>query len=267
MTVAHPAPRIIASQLRDLAAQLDQCAPHDRRQADVGLCRCLDCAAELLAARGWPPGTLGSGSRSADTTSSTERAAGVNSDTTELVRDEYAILHEDLAKHLRLIWSSAGRLVHLIGTVRSQAPTDDPVPVGTGHCVACTRFCRPDARRPDNRLKAGLCPACWASWMRWRRTHPAGIRSDFITWRKAELSGQQAEPLPDPAPARLRAVDRDTTTASTPPVGYWGWVVRDADHNEVDGPFRNEAQASAARDGRDDAALCDVSTRWVDGAA
>lgn len=192
MTVSHPPYRRIAANLRDFANLLDVMPEHNRRESSVGNCRCVGCRAEILAARGFPSGTLGSGTRSTTVSSSTERAVGLmaNEDTALLPPDpQFVGLDDNLAKHLRLIWHAVTTASGLVGTVNSHAPDDDPVPAGTGHCMCCETFCRPDDRRPDNRLRSGLCPACHQSWLYWRARNPQGQRPDFVRWRRQNLSG------------------------------------------------------------------------------
>lgn len=142
--------------------------------------------ASLLSARGWPAGTLGSGSRSSDTTSSTERAAGFDgrdgSDgrtATPLNAGPWVGADEDLTRFRDLAWQSAFGLQERIHSVLVHAQDDDPLPAGTGECEACGVFCRPTKDRPEFRIKSGLCPACYQSchrspldrveWIRLRR--------------------------------------------------------------------------------------------------
>jgi hypothetical protein len=98
-------------------------------------------------------------------------------------------IDERLAKHLRVIWASVTEASGLVSLVNSHAPDDDPVPAGTGHCRCCETFCRPDAKNPGNRLRAGLCPPCYESRRRWQRRNPDGAYMDFVRWRRRQLSG------------------------------------------------------------------------------
>ena len=77
MTVSHPPYRRIAANLRDFAKVLEAMPDHERRKAAVGTCGCVGCRAGTLAARGFPPGSLGTGARASAPASSTERAAGL----------------------------------------------------------------------------------------------------------------------------------------------------------------------------------------------
>lgn len=192
MTVSHPPYRRIAGNLRDFANVLDALGEHNRRAAAVGNCHCLGCRAEILAARGFPTGTLGSGARSSDTTSSTERAVGLGGGGEVLSPPDpvFVGIDQKLAKHMRLIWAAVTEASGLVGVVNSHAPDDDPIPAGTGHCECCERFCRPDgAKDPDNRLRGGFCPACWRSWLRWRTRSPDALRTDFMRWRRQNMNG------------------------------------------------------------------------------
>lgn len=193
MTVSHPQYGRIATNLRDFANVLDTLGEHNRRAAASGTCRCLGCRAEILAARGFPSGTLGAGARSSDTTSSTERAIGLAAgETTPLVPPDpsFVGIDEKLARHMRLIWAAVTEAAGLVGVVNSHAPDDDPIPAGTGHCECCEKFCRPDGSKdPDNRLRSGLCPACHQAWLRWRRDKPEAMRPDFIRWRRQNMEG------------------------------------------------------------------------------
>ena len=60
-------------------------------------------------------------------------------------------------------------------------PGDDtPTPI-VSECVACERVVE---CTPVDRLRAGLCPACHSSWMRWRKAE-RGHRHDWLTARRA----------------------------------------------------------------------------------
>jgi hypothetical protein len=155
--VRQPKPQIIARNLRQVADQLDDTGTQAIR------------IASLLAARGWPASTTGTdGGRNSDCTSSTERAA--------LKPGPYDDIDGRLARQLRLLWATSVQLQETFITVLSQASTDDALPLGTGTCLRCDKFVRPDAKRPHNRIQAGYCPACYRKW--WRLGKPD--RSTFI---------------------------------------------------------------------------------------
>lgn len=179
--VRHPQPSIIAKQLRHLADTLD----------DEGT-RAIQRAA-ILAARGYPSSTAGTGVNGGGTSStSTERAAGVDGDGKDndpklnLTPPMFAGLDERLAKLLRLTWSTALSVEEMIGDINSHADDSDPVPVGTGPCMACGLFCRPTGKRPGFRRRAGLCPADHTAWLRWRRQHAESTIDQFIHARWLE---------------------------------------------------------------------------------
>lgn len=142
----HPQPATVAAYLRRLADMLEEHGPTATERAGV------------LAARGWPTTVTGNGRRSADTSSSTERAA--------LNPDPWAGIDEQLANHIRAIWKTATDIETDIVRILTHATTDDPVPPGTGSCQRCGRFCRPTAQRPDNRIRSGWCNACRMAWTR-----------------------------------------------------------------------------------------------------
>jgi hypothetical protein len=192
VTVSHPLYRRIEANLRDFANLLAVLPEHDRRAAEVGNCRCIGCTAEILASRGLPSGTLGTGARSSDPTSSTERAVGLvgaSSDGLTPPDPQFVGIDERLAKHMRIIWHAVTEATGLVGLIKSHASDDDPIPAGTGYCVADETFCRPDDKHPDNRLRSGLCPACHQSWLRWRVRNPHNTRADFIRWRRQNMDG------------------------------------------------------------------------------
>jgi hypothetical protein len=116
--------------------------------------------APVLAARGYPPSTNGSeGGRSSNPTSSTERAA-LNPD------PKFDDIDGRLREHMRLCWYMAVKIHANLDVIMAHASDDDPVPVGTGRCVRCDKFCRPDDKHPHNRIRAGFCPACDTGWRR-----------------------------------------------------------------------------------------------------
>lgn len=157
----HPSLWSLAQHFREVAAALDDNGNHSRTEANAGRCRCLTCAAKLLAARGWPATTAGdgSGSRGADTTSSTERAV------VEPPLPMFAGIDERLAKSLYLMWQVGLRIQTDARNILAHADKDDVLPAGSGECFRCGRFCRPDQKQGD-RIKAGYCGACYRLWLR-----------------------------------------------------------------------------------------------------
>lgn len=176
----HPSPWSIAQHLREIATLLEDNGRHDRAAAAAGRCRCLPCAAALLAARGWPTATGGdgTGSRGADTTSSTERAVGLagNPDTpAHPPLAGFAFIDERLAKALYVLWQTGLRVQTDARNILAHAGKDDLLPAGSGECTRCGRFVRPDLKQGD-RIRSGLCNACYCLWR--RRGKPE--RSRFI---------------------------------------------------------------------------------------
>jgi hypothetical protein len=154
--LVNPTPTVLARNLRQLADQLDDQGPRAIRMA------------HLLEARGWPNSTNGNGSRSSDQTSSTERAA--------INPGPFDDIAGRLTRQLNLLDSAARLTFATINTILTCAADDDPLPAGTGTCLRCDKFVRPDNKRPHNRIKAGLCPSCHLKW--WRLGKPN--RSWFI---------------------------------------------------------------------------------------
>lgn len=154
--VAHPKPKVLAQQLRALATLLENDGPQATRVATV------------LAARGFPAGTMGdgTGSRGSDPTSSTERAAGVTQDTrpADIKQGRHAGVDHRLAKLLRLVWKTGLDIETLVVDLLAHGDDVDLVPAGTGDCACCKRFVRPTAERPHDRLRSGLCDACRKAW-------------------------------------------------------------------------------------------------------
>jgi hypothetical protein len=174
----HPSLWALAHHLHDVARVIEEHGRHDGRRANVATCRCLTCRAALLAARGWPAGGSGSGPRSSDATSTTERAAGALSDTRQLAPPVFADVDEHLAKLLRMLWLTGLQLQRTAANVLSHAPDDDPVPAGSGPCQRCPHVCRPD-RKEGDRLRSGYCPTCYERWKYLRRLDPTLERSAF----------------------------------------------------------------------------------------
>ena len=186
MATAHPAPTVIAKLLRQVADDLEQprrrcahrgdCTPACRRPMPAG-----DLALELtalLADRGWPTSTLGTGVAGSSDDTSTERAA--------LDPDRLAHLHARLTHRLRRIWADAVDIQGTLAEALAHADDADPIPAGRGHCLACTRFCVGDG---NDRLRGGWCHACVEAWRRWLARQPVGMgqRSDFVRWRREQL--------------------------------------------------------------------------------
>lgn len=167
MNRSTPDPHALAEHLDRVAALLHNTGPHAVAQAAI------------LAARGWPASTTGSSARSSDTTSSTERAAGLTGDDGPLTPPAFAGLDERLAGELSALWAAGIKLQTTVAEILSHADDDDPVPAGTGHCARCNRFCRPDHKRPHNRIKAGFCPSCYTAWLRAGRPERSGFVRDY----------------------------------------------------------------------------------------
>lgn len=150
--VHHPKPKVLAQQLRALATLIENDGPTAVR------------AATVLAARGYPAGTSGdgTGSRTSDNTSSTERAAGVTTD--DMRTGRYTGVDVRLAKLLRLIWKTGLDIETLLVDLLAHGDDVDLVPAGTGDCECCKRFVRPTPERPHDRLRSGLCDACRKAW-------------------------------------------------------------------------------------------------------
>lgn len=172
----HPTPKVIATHLRTVANLLEE---HGTLAIDL---------ADVLASRGLPSAVGGEGSRSSDTTSSTERAAGTagdpDQDTTRSTRWDDIDLR--LARLLRLTWKLGLDLQTTIGGIVAHAQDLDQLPAGAGNCECCGNFIRPDHKNPDRRLRSGYCPACHRDWLRWRQHHHPD-RAAFVRYRRAEL--------------------------------------------------------------------------------
>jgi hypothetical protein len=147
VTVRHPSPPTLVRYLRHMADVID-----DQGQKAID-------QAHLLSARGWPSSTSGAAViSSGNGSSSTERAA--------LNPNPFDGLGDQLARELRAAWKALLDVEGTMARVMSHASDDDPIPVGTGHCLRCETFCRPDDQRPHNRIRSGFCPACDTAWRR-----------------------------------------------------------------------------------------------------
>jgi hypothetical protein len=143
-----PKPTVLARNLRQLADRLDD-------EGDRALYR-----APILAARGWPASTNGTdGGRTADPTSSTERAA--------LNPGPFDGIDYRMRAQMSNLWAGIVFLHATLDTVMTHASDDDPIPAGTGPCqvVGCEHVCNP-RKNPNDRLKAGYCPKHWRRWLR-----------------------------------------------------------------------------------------------------
>lgn len=166
----------IAALLRRVTAQLE-----DGHRAE-------DLAA-LLAARGWATGTLGDGgSRSSDTTSSTERtvvAGKGQAGRWDQIDLRYAQALVELER-------AAERFENLHTTVMAHASDQDEVPSGTGECRACSMLCRPTESRPGFRLRQGLCPTCYRAWRRYTIAGHPLHRAEWVTRRRESFTERDA---------------------------------------------------------------------------
>lgn len=172
----HPPPHDIADQLEALAKTIRK---HATRAIDL---------AHQLASRGYPAGTLGDGgSRSSDTTSSTERNGNPD------LPSYWHGVDGRYAQALHDLHNLTGRANRLTLELVAHADDIDPTPAGTGACRACNRVCRPDAQRPGNRLVAGLCPTCYKAWQRYRRDDGSMQWSSWVAKRRESYSERDTE--------------------------------------------------------------------------
>lgn len=161
----HPDPSTIADALEAAATAL-------RKDGLAAI-----TMASTLAARGYSAVTLGDGgSRSSDTTSSTERHGNQH--------HPWANLDHTYARLLRVAWQLASKLTAHTTSILAHATDIDPTPAGTGACRACNRVCRPDAQRPGNRLRSGLCPTCSRAWQRYMKADGSMLWSEWVAKRR-----------------------------------------------------------------------------------
>lgn len=177
--MSHPTPKDIAVRLHAVANMLHANGGHAEELADA------------LAARGYPASTGGTGSRSASNTTSVERTAGFNDnedDETPITRKPNRWAHADveLDRLLELLDRAARATEKFIDDLFDHASDEDWLPAGSGNCLCCTNFVRPDYKHPNRRLRSGYCPACHQAWLRWRQ-HNYPDRAKYVHWRRAEL--------------------------------------------------------------------------------
>jgi hypothetical protein len=181
-----------------LAAYLRRLA--DRLDTDGG--RAMDMA-EVLAARGYPASTGGSGARSSDTTSSTERAAlqAAPKDRGEPWRPgDWENADRRLAAGLRALQTAALDVEAGLDTVLAHGSTADKVPAGTGYCD-CGADCGPDRKTPtfcsprqngdSDRLKSGLAPNCYRRYVRWKDAQPEGNDRSVVAWKHVDRRARE----------------------------------------------------------------------------
>lgn len=177
----HASPKALAESSHRVGDRL-----HNRGDAAIHL-------ASLLAAKGYPTSTGSDGGpRSTDPTSSTERAAQRAIEW----KDRWEGVDHRLATALSDLDRANTKADALIMEILQHAEDLDPVPVGTGECQACGRFCRPDKAKPGNRLRAGLCPTDYRAWLRASKPH----RGDWVRTRRGEFTddnGVLHTPEPD----------------------------------------------------------------------
>lgn len=153
--VRHPSLWAIAQHLREVATLIEDNGHHDGHATP---CHCVPCQAQLLSARGWPTTVISDGSRSSDTTSSTERAV------VSPPMRAFAGIDERIAKHLRLLWLTGLNVQADVRNVLAHGSDEDRLPPGSGECPRCGHFCRPDLKYED-RLKSGYCSKCHRLWL------------------------------------------------------------------------------------------------------
>lgn len=184
--VRHPTPKVLAQQLRALAVLLENDGPQAIR------------VAPQLAARGWPGGTMGdgTGARTSDATSSVERAAGVTQDAkpADMKHGRHAGADARLARLLRLVWKTGLDIETLIVDLLAHGDDVDVIPAGTGECECCSRFVRPTADRPHDRLRSGLCDPCRKAWDKAGRPERRGWIIDRRRWLRDAVTSTGKAP-------------------------------------------------------------------------
>jgi hypothetical protein len=169
---AHPPPKTMGNNLAETATVF----LNGRLERAIKMAAALD-------SRGWPAATLGDGgSRSTDSTSSTERAG---------LEPSHAPHSWTMATYLRVIHLATLGLESKVEWLHQHASDRDDIPGGTGNCEACETFCTP-TRNPHNRLKAGLCPRCYSAHRDARDEHDRRPnRQEWIVERRKVLTDEQ----------------------------------------------------------------------------
>lgn len=178
----------LAARLHSLANALEA-FPHLDGYRDCG---CIRCRAETYAAVGYPSSTIGDGgSRGADGTSSTERAAII----AQMGRSLFADLGTDFRVAIDSLDSRLSVIEQVVSVVLAHGSDEDPIPSGQGPCYIkpCGHTCNP-RKNPEDRRRAGLCPACHQSMLRYQRRNPGSTRQEFIAWRTKALAGDRTHP-------------------------------------------------------------------------
>lgn len=166
----HPDPDDLAHQLETLARTL---RAHGNRRLDL---------ARALAATGYPSNTLGTGARSSDPTSTTEREALTDRP------NRFAHIDQVYAHRLTDLARACRELSQVDALVAQHAADIDPIPAGSGECQACGKVVRHNPLKRDNdRLRAGLCRSDYDRWDRHRKANPTAHQPDWIRFRRREL--------------------------------------------------------------------------------
>lgn len=197
--MSHPSPKQVAGYLRRLADKLDQ---HGGRAWEM---------VDLLASSGLAATVIGAGSRSSDTTSSTERAALDGAPTQPANGDQWRTntwveTDKRMDAELRLLWRAGLAVEATIDKALAHGTTADQLPPGTGECTCGDNcgldgkspwFCSPRQNGPSDRLVTGLAPKCYKRFSRWRETHPEGTVAEWkhATRRAREIADEQAQRL------------------------------------------------------------------------
>jgi hypothetical protein len=175
----HDSPRQLAEHLRALARLLEM----------VDLDTAIR-AAPVLAARGWPSGTLGDGGSSTGAsiivTELDDPEVGPDGERVSVSRVEAAYFarsrYDDVDRRLAGLLAEVTRIAkrdlaklvqqstHLAADILAHADDADEIPAGMGNCTVCEHFCNPK-KNPNDRLRSGLCDAC--------RKHQANHRDEL----------------------------------------------------------------------------------------
>lgn len=105
-----------------------------------------------------------------------------------LRRDE-ALLDQAMLRNLIAETQGHVTALHQIVVKWSSPPATISNIEQDSSCVTCERHC---SGKGEDRLRAGLCPACRMQWQRWRKEHN-GTRHEWMTARRrAAWDAEQA---------------------------------------------------------------------------
>jgi hypothetical protein len=173
--------------LKTIERKLDEVAAIRAEIAHDTLVELWRRAEQGSDADGYPASSMGSGVHTSDADSSTETAALADDSPDEVI----AALVEACAEVAEM-HGLARRVGRRLKFAKARGESHRGRQATGGDCGCCDTFV---SGAPEDRMRSGLCEACYRSWLRYRlipHDDPGAHRRRFIRQRRSDLSEEKS---------------------------------------------------------------------------